>query len=128
MIRDIIGTYCPMGCGKTLHLMESGMIQCLAEGCPRPDAAQKILSSPETDDIVVFGYDSFTVLHPIRERLGDLWACQVHEACTRLDGPPAGKPGSYRATFGPEGQLVLEAVTVLETPPEQEAARHAQPG
>jgi hypothetical protein len=126
MIRDIAGVYCPMGCGKTLHLMESGMIMCLAGGCPEPGAAQQILASPETDDIVVFGYDSFTVLHPLRERLGDLWACQVHQACTMLDGPPRGEPGRYRASFGPESQLVLEAVP--ETSSEPGAARHARPG
>jgi hypothetical protein len=97
-----------MGCGQTLHLMPSAMISCLAEGCPDQGAAQKILSEPEHRDIVVFGEDSFTVLHPLCERLGDLFACEVHGACTRLDGPPDGRTGRYRAWFGDDGQLMLE--------------------
>lgn len=108
MIQDILGAYCPMGCGQTLHLVGDGMISCLAKGCPDQGAAQKILSEPESVDIVVFGEDSFTVLHPIKERLGDLFACQIHNACTRLPGPPGGKTGRYRAWFGEKGDLVLE--------------------
>jgi len=98
-ITDIAGVYCPMGCGRTLHLMPSGMIQCLEKDCPNPGAAQTILSNPETTDIVVFGTDSYTVLHPLKERLGDLFSCEVHAACGRLPGPPGGEPGRYRATY-----------------------------
>lgn len=119
MIRDIVGVYCPMGCGKTLHLTVGGMIACLASGCPNPGAAQKILSEPETTDIVVFGADSFTVLHPVKERLGDLWTCQVHQACTQLPGPPAG-PGRYRARIDGKGCLELELI--------EETGRRAQQG
>jgi hypothetical protein len=105
-IIDISGAYCPMGCGQHLHLMPSGMIQCLGKECPRPDAVQKILSNPVTDDVVLFGSDSFTVLHPLKERLGDLWTCQVHTACTQLDGPPG--LGQFRARFDENNGLVLE--------------------
>jgi Family of unknown function (DUF6085) len=116
-IFDITGVYCPMGCGQTLHLMPGGTIRCLAHNCPQPGAVQQILSVPETDDIVVFGMDSFTVLHPLRERLGDLFSCQVHTACNRLDGPPGGKTGRYRARFGPEGNLELEEIDDYDSPP-----------
>lgn len=109
MIHDLVGTYCPMGCGQTLHLMPGGLVACLSKRCPDPAAARKILSDPEHRDVVVFGEDSFTVLHPLRERLGDLFACQIHNACTRLDGPPEGQTGRYRAWFGDDGDLVLEA-------------------
>lgn len=109
-IIDMVGVYCPMGCGQTLHLMPSGMMQCLNRGCPNPGAAQKILSDPEHEDIVVFGPDSFTVLHPVRERLGDLFTCQVHQACSALDGPPEGKTGRFRARFDGQGRLELEEV------------------
>lgn len=115
MIHDLVGAYCPMGCGQTLHLM-AGRISCLALGCPDQGAAQKILSDPEHLDIVVFGEDSFTVLHPLRERLGDLFACEIHGACTRLDGPPEGQTGRYRAWFGDDGDLVLEAAPGPESP------------
>jgi Family of unknown function (DUF6085) len=107
MIQDILGVYCPMGCGQTLHLVGDGMISCLTRDCPDKGAAQKILSEPEHLDIVVFGEDSFTVLHPLRERLGDLFACQVHNACARLDGPPEGRTGRYRASWSKK-ELVLE--------------------
>lgn len=107
-IRDINGAYCPMGCGETLHLMEGGLISCLAPRCPDKGAAQKILSYPEADDVVLFGADSFTVLHPLRERLGDLFACGVHAACNRLGGPPEGKTGYYRVRFTGNDELQLE--------------------
>lgn len=110
-IRDIAGAYCPMGCGQTLHLMPGGMIQCLSKSCPESGAVQKILSNPETDDVVVFGLDSFTVLHPLRERLGDLFSCQIHQACSNLPGPPEGRTGKFRARFGAGGRLELEEIT-----------------
>lgn len=105
---DIAGAYCPMGCGRTLHLSTaSGMISCLAPQCPDQGAAQKVLSDPECEHVVVFGMDSFTVRHPLRERLGDLFACDMHAACTRLPGPPEGRTGRFRAVFR-DGGLDLE--------------------
>lgn len=95
-----------MGCGETLHLMPGGMIMCLSPRCPDQGGAQKILSDPESEHVVLFGADSFTVRHPLRERLGDLLACEVHGMCSRLPGPPA-KPGRYRARVTPGG-LELE--------------------
>lgn len=88
--------------------MQTGVIRCLAKDCPTPEAAQKILASPETDDIVVFGADSFTVLHPLRERLGDLFSCEIHDACSRLDGPPENRTGRFRARFDDDGKLELD--------------------
>lgn len=107
MIWDIQGVYCPMGCGQTLHLMGGGMIECLAQGCPDSGAVQKILSEPETDDIVEFYEDSFTVLHPLKERLGGLFTCRVHNLCNRMPGPPEGGAGRYRARVK-NGTLELE--------------------
>jgi hypothetical protein len=117
MIRDMAGVYCPMGCGRTLHLMPGGMIQCLASKCPNPGAAQTILSEPEHEDVVVFGADSYTVLHPLRERLGDLFSCQVHQLCGQLPGPPEGRTGRFRARIKPDGGLELEPIEEnAETP------------
>src|SRR5690349_15912825 len=112
MILDIRGVFCPMGCGETLHLMQAGVIRCLAGGCPQPAAAQKILANRETEHLVTFGADSWTVTHPLRDRLGDLPSCPVHEACNRLGGPPGGITGRYRARLTPDGALDLELLGV----------------
>lgn len=100
-----------MGCGTTLHLNTvNGFIVCLNAKCPDEGAAQKILSDPESEHIVFFGQDSFTVRHPLRDRLGDLPACPVHTLCAGSGGPPGGKAGEYRARVDDQGRLELEAV------------------
>lgn len=96
-----------MGCGQTLHLSaNTSMIMCLDPACPDQGAAQKILSDPQSEDVVIFGADSFTVRHPLKERLGDLVACPVHSACSMLPGAPGS--GAYRASVTSEGVLRLE--------------------
>lgn len=107
-IRDIVGVYCPMGCGETLHLMASGMIRCLDPHCRQSDAAQKILADKETDHIVVFSEGGWEMIHPLSDRLGALLGCAVHEACNRLPGPPAGICGKYRARLDSKGGLEVE--------------------
>jgi Family of unknown function (DUF6085) len=105
-IRDVVG-YCPMGCGPHLHVMSGGMIMCLAPGCPDPGSVTGIISDPETNDVVEFTDERFTVLHPLRERLsGNLFGCPVNQAVLALDDPP--DPGRYRARLGENGKLVLE--------------------
>lgn len=113
-IRDIPGVYCP-ACGQQkLHLMQADVIYCLALGCPDPDAAQKVLSDPETRDVVEFTDEDFRILHPLRERIGGvLFDCPVHRACQAVDGPPA--PGRYRAWLDKDGILTLDLIT---EPPE----------
>jgi len=107
-IRDIIGAYCPMGCGETLHLTPGGAIACLAPACPRKYAAREILGDRETDHIVVFGADSWTIKHPLRDRLGDLFSCTIHEQAGAMGGPPGGQTGRYRAIIGADGEMDLE--------------------
>lgn len=107
---DMTGVYCPMGCGQTLHLNSgSRMISCVAPQCPDRGAAQKVLSNPEHLDVVLIEADSWTVLHPLRERLGDLFACPVLAACQQqLGGPPDGVTGYFRAQLDEAGKLCLE--------------------
>lgn len=94
--RAITG-YCPMGCGRTLFLADGGYPTCTYIRCPRPDAVSDLLEDRETEHIVVFGDDTFTVRHPLRERLDDaLMECKLHEHIAGLDGPPV-RPGRYRA-------------------------------
>jgi hypothetical protein len=105
----IADAYCPMGCGETLCLLNSGYVHCMAGECPQPDAARKILSNPEHLDVVLIGADSWTVLHPVRERLGDLFTCPVITACQQqLGGPPDGVTGYFRAQLDEAGKLCLE--------------------
>jgi Family of unknown function (DUF6085) len=95
--------YCPMGCGRTLFLGSGGYVTCSYVHCPRPDAIPAILADAETEHIVSFGEDAFTIRHPLRERLDDaLMDCDLHEHCASLPGPPV-QPGKYRARAG-EGE------------------------
>jgi hypothetical protein len=94
--REVQG-FCPMGCGSTLFLAAGGYVTCSFISCPRPDAVADLLADRETEHIVQFGEDGFTIRHPLRERLDDaLMDCALHDYCTSLPGPPV-KPGRYRA-------------------------------
>lgn len=107
-IRDVRG-YCPVGCGKSLHLTGDGSIVCLSRDCPEPDAAQKILLDSETEHIALFEEETFTIQHPLRDRLGDLFSCTVHTLVSALPGPPEGKTGKYRVRVA-DGDLILESL------------------
>lgn len=92
-----VAGYCPMGCGQTLVLVGwGGHVACSLDACPRPDAAADILNDAEVNHIVALGATTFTVRHPLRERLDDeLMHCSLHEWIAGLSGPPR-KPGTYR--------------------------------
>lgn len=92
----LVHGYCPMGCGTTLYLADAGHIVCTSGRCPRPTAADELLSDPETGHIVEFTDDSFTLRHPLRERLDNaLFNCAMHAELGKLDGPPV-QSGRYR--------------------------------
>lgn len=95
-----VAGHCPMGCGETLQRRAAdGAVICAAADCPRPDAVDTILREHETEHIVQFDPDGFTIRHPLRERLDDaLMRCELHHFCASLPGPPDGS-GRYRATF-----------------------------
>lgn len=107
-IIDLPRLYCPMGCGNTLHVMSSGMIRCLLKSCPDPMATEKLLGQPESHlDVVQIDEDGFSILHPLRERLGGgLFDCPVNKALLAMPEPPA-LPGRYRAKLGEDGTLDL---------------------
>ncbi|MGW0993499.1 DUF6085 family protein [Streptomyces sp. NPDC002523] len=90
--------YCPMGCGQTLERRGTdGVIVCQATYCPQMYAVRDLLADRETEHIVQFHADGFTIRHPLRERLGDvLMRCDLHWHCVSLPGPPE-SPGRYRA-------------------------------
>jgi hypothetical protein len=94
--------HCPMGCGETLMLGSGGYVTCGFLPCPRPTAVSDILHDQETQHIVELEPKTFTIRHPLKERLDDaLMDCALHDYLTVLDGPPAA-PGRYRVTFNPD--------------------------
>lgn len=96
-MAETVTGYCPLGCGETLFLGDGGHVTCGRLDCPRPDAVSDLLHDAETEHIVSFGTDGFTVRHPLRERLDDaLMRCALHEHIATMDGPPVA-PGRYRA-------------------------------
>ena len=92
------GLYCP-ACGKAMLVLRGRKLVCEHQGCPRPDAAAKVLSDPEIHHIVKFdGYGNyFAAKHPLRERIdGELLDCAIHDEVTRWrdDGNPT--DGTWR--------------------------------
>ncbi len=87
---------CPMGCGETLVLADTGRVECSSMLCPQPDALASLLADSETEHVVTFGAVGFTIRHPLRERItGDLESCALHQYCAAMTNPPS--PGRYRA-------------------------------
>lgn len=90
--------YCPMGCGPTLFLGSGGYVTCSWWRCPDPGAVSDLLDDRESEHVVVIGESTFTVRHPLRERLNDdLAECDLHDWLASLPGPPR-LPGRYRAS------------------------------
>lgn len=96
----LLDGYCPRGCGQTLYAEENNLsnrVICLGDSCPDPEAVNKILQDEETQHLVRFVMDAFTVRHPLRERIDDeLMDCPVSVFCSSLPGPPDGVGGLYR--------------------------------
>lgn len=100
MIVDIQG-FCPMGCGRTLHVGEPGMVYCAAPNCPKPGAVTELLADAHIGDHVVRLHEiGFEITHPLAERLtGQLFDCDFHEWMCTQPGPPADL-GEYYVTPG----------------------------
>ena len=82
--------HCPMGCGTTLFLGEG------------------LLEDAEAEHVVTFEASTFTVRHPLRERIGgQLEDCDLHRYVAALPGPPV-RPGRYRARAQPTGDWSWE--------------------
>jgi len=98
VVGDVVG-YCPMGCGRTLFLGDGGYVTCSHVDCPRPDAVAALLKDQETEHIVVIEEHTFSIQHPLRERLdGELFVCGLHAWISALSGPPK-KSGRYRVAW-----------------------------
>lgn len=85
-----------MGCGHTLNVTEGGVIACGCISCPRPDAVTALLQDREIEHIVQLEHDSFTIRHPLRERLDNAFLnCRVHEYIADHERAPF-EAGRYR--------------------------------
>ena len=100
--RSIAGR-CP-ACGwESLTLAAGNRIICTRLECPRPTAADEILADAETEHVVQLGEATFTVRHPLRERLDDaLLTCDLADWIAACDGPPR-PPGRWRVTPADNG-------------------------
>lgn len=108
--RLLVAGHCPMGCGNTLFVGSGGYITCSHLECPRPDAVATLLEDREVEHIVTIFPATFTIRHPLRERLDDaLMTCDLHTHMAALDGPPAA-PGRYRARQH-DGRWTWEGIT-----------------
>lgn len=91
-----------MGCGKTLYLLTAGDIRCARNACPRPTAVAELLADSETEHLVDILPGSFTIQHPLRERLdGALRDCRLGNHIVAVP-PPAGR---YRVSVRPSGEV-----------------------
>lgn len=94
---------CPMGCGTTLFLGVGGHVTCSLLGCPRPGAADELLSHDDDHFAVFTEPDEMRVEHPPRELLeGVIDACTAGAYLRRFYGAPM-KPGRYRLGATPDG-------------------------
>lgn len=111
--------YCPMGCGQTLFLGDGGYVTCSLIGCPQPDAVATLLEDSEHEHIVKIEPGDFTILHPLRERLGDqLMSCDLMGWLSAQSGPPFA-PGRYRVYLDviPPGRWVALPPEPVEEQP-----------
>src|SRR5688572_9515137 len=122
-MSDTVMGYCPMGCGNTLFVGDGGYITCSYAHCKNPTAVSDLLEDQETEHIVELGEDTFTVRHPLRERLNDeLMTCDLHEYIASLDGPPR-RLGRYRSSKR-QGQWLFITATPRPVAPADEAPSH----
>lgn len=111
---DVKG-WCPMGCGRTLHLnMDTGVIFCISKKCHRPEAVTELIRNPWTKHhTVVFKGTGFEIKHPMSERVtGSLLACTLQRWLNTLDGPPV-RFGTYHVTALDGLQFGIEGATVI---------------
>lgn len=103
---DVVG-YCPMGCGQTLFVGEGGHVTCSFVECPEPAAVDEILGDGDSRHLVKIEKFTFSVQHPLRERLNSesLFDCTVHQQIKAKNGPPM-PPGLYRVTVAGNGSIV----------------------
>lgn len=93
-----ISGLCPMGCGDTLLVNDEYRISCYGSQCPRPSAADEILSEPTAGHIMETNIFRYDLIHPLRERLDQqLLQCELSRYLDTLESTPV-SPGRYQVT------------------------------
>lgn len=99
MSEPVANVACPWGCGNTIHLM-SGHLICVNERCPERLGLQKILEQNRPYHLVELEATTFSIQHPLSERLnGELFRCPVHAQISGAPRPP--KPGTFKVSPDP---------------------------
>ncbi len=89
--------FCPVCGSESLFLGSGGYVTCGWIECKRPTAVSDLLDDRETEHVVQFDENEFTVRHPLHERLDDaLMDCKLHAYLSHRGGPPVAL-GRYRA-------------------------------
>lgn len=115
---DVVG-FCPMGCGQTLFLGDDGYVTCSYLECPNPTAVCEVLADGDTRHLIKVEETTFSVQHPLRERLdGKLFDCTVHQQIKALAGPPM-PPGLYRVALSDDGRILGWESATRSDPPTQ---------
>ena len=110
-VVSIEGTCIACGSSGSLTTAPSYMgryvLVCASDTCPQPDAVQRLIyEDVEVGHRVTFYENSFTVRHPLIERLdGGLESCGVMDAVAARSGPPA-RPGTYRVSEEAHGDFI----------------------
>lgn len=82
------------------------LLQMLAEGAPADEP-----------HLVDFRADGWTMQHPLRCRLGDLFACPYSTAAAaQISGPPSAGPGVYAVELDDADRLTFGATRVAAGP------------
>lgn len=103
VLNQVLG-HCP-ACGRqTLDRAPGGAIVCGGvPECPHPDMVTTLLiqDAAETDHIVLLEPDSWTIRHPLRERIGSMLEdCPLAPHVAGLD-PTINPLGRYRVRRSP---------------------------
>jgi hypothetical protein len=115
---DSIAGHCP-ACGTdSLIRGFQGRIQCANTLCDERTAVDTLLTDPHLmDHLVRLTADTFTVRHPLIERLNDaLFDCEVMLAIVPMIEDGDEEPGTYRVT-GEAPDYTLEEVSHADTGP-----------
>jgi hypothetical protein len=111
---DIRG-YCPAcGAAKLQAMSHVGIVHCTNPECPRLQAIHEILSTPVIDHLLVTHDRSWTLVHPLIERLDNaMLGCTVGDKVSfmmQTQSGPAEDDAVYRVTVNDLGDLCFQGL------------------
>lgn len=102
---------CP-SCGQRRLFVNSGsggILQCLNKACKYPNAANEIINDPVRDHLMVLDDKSWTVIHPLIERLGNrMLDCKIGDRIAEvMEESNITDHGVFRVIEHKDGDLQL---------------------